>query len=118
MNIKTINLSQKMIYPVIVLLALLISACNLSLVSSPEISTVIHTVEVTRLAEVTRVVEIPVTVTPSVTPVFSATPSLTPTITNTPTITPTPGPLKGKVLEQANCRYGPGAAYLYEYGLV
>jgi hypothetical protein len=25
--------------------------------------------------------------------------------------------LRGKVLEQANCRYGPGAAYLYKYGL-
>jgi hypothetical protein len=25
--------------------------------------------------------------------------------------------LRGTVLEQANCRYGPGAAYLYKYGL-
>jgi hypothetical protein len=25
--------------------------------------------------------------------------------------------LRGKVLEQANCRYGPGAVYLYKYGV-
>lgn len=46
--------------------------------------------------------------------------TLTPTITNTPTITLTPtfafpdGVLK---VGQANCRYGPGTAYLYSHGL-
>lgn len=51
------------------------------------------------------------TETPTITP--------TPTITSTPTITPTPTfdfP-DVNVLMQANCRYGPGTAYLYAHGL-
>jgi hypothetical protein len=44
-------------------------------------------------------------------------PSHTPTLTYSPTVTPTYAILRGTVLEQANCRYGPGAAYLYKYGL-
>jgi hypothetical protein len=35
-----------------------------------------------------------------------------------PTVTPTYAILRGKVLVRANCRYGPGAPYLYKYGLV
>jgi hypothetical protein len=113
----------KRLWLLMVLLSLLSSACNLSLISTPVALTIIHTVEVTRLAEVTRIVEIPVTVTPSLTPVFSPTSSYTPTLTHsptltlTPTITLTPAPLKGVVLQKSNCRYGPGAAYLYKYGL-
>jgi hypothetical protein len=61
--------------------------------------------------------------TPSQTPTQTSTP--TPTQTVTPTSTPTPtatseptyATLRGEVLELANCRYGPGAAYLYKYGL-
>lgn len=42
-----------------------------------------------------------------------------PTDTMTPTITPTYAILRGNVVpDRANCRYGPGAAYLYKYGLV
>lgn len=42
-----------------------------------------------------------------------------PTSTSTPTITPTYAVLRGEVIpERANCRYGPGAPYLYKYGLV
>ena len=46
-------------------------------------------------------------------------PTETPRPSRTPSITPTPtfDPPEGRVLEQANCRYGPGAAYLYEWGL-
>jgi hypothetical protein len=57
------------------------------------------------------------TVTPTDTPFY--TPTITPTPSRTPTITPTPtyDPPDAHVLEQANCRYGPGAAYLYKYGL-
>jgi hypothetical protein len=50
--------------------------------------------------------------------------TLTPTITRTPsetptaTITPTYAILRGEVLVRSNCRYGPGAPYLYKYGLV
>jgi hypothetical protein len=47
----------------------------------------------------------------------TATPEETRTETPTPSITPTYAILRGTVLEQANCRYGPGAAYLYKYGL-
>lgn len=56
---------------------------------------------------------------PSETPTLTATalPTLTPTETPTLTITPTYGKIRGKVLEQANCRYGPGAPYLYKFGL-
>lgn len=50
------------------------------------------------------------TPTPDYTPTASPVPSLTPTPTATPE-------LRGRVREQANCRYGPGAAYLYEWGL-
>jgi hypothetical protein len=52
-------------------------------------------------------------------PTTTATITLTPTITDTPTITVTPTydfP-DATVLEQANCRYGPGKAYLYSHGL-
>jgi hypothetical protein len=48
------------------------------------------------------------------TPDYSPTISLVPSKTPTPTATPE---LRGRVREQANCRYGPGAAYLYEWGL-
>ena len=68
------------------------------------------------------------TPTPTDTPTSTDTPTitLTPTITDTPTITPTPSHtptptatpiIRGRVLVQANCRYGPGSAYLYEWGL-
>jgi hypothetical protein len=55
------------------------------------------------------------TTTPSQTPTMA--PSNTPTETPLPTLTPTYAILRGTVLEQANCRYGPGAAYLYKYGV-
>ena len=58
--------------------------------------------------------------TPTAAPTETPTPDYTPTITQTPANTPTPTAtpeLRGRVLEQANCRYGPGAAYLYEWGL-
>ena len=64
-----------------------------------------------------------VTVTPTVTPTptvtLTRTTTSTPTVSSTPTITPTPTfdfP-DVKVLMQANCRYGPGTAYLYSHGL-
>jgi hypothetical protein len=65
------------------------------------------------------------TSTPSPTATLTATVTLTATITQTPTITPTatvsPTPTRdfpdAVVLEQANCRYGPGTAYLYSHGL-
>ena len=56
------------------------------------------------------------TSTSTFTPLPTATATITPTFT--PTIIPTYAILRGKVLERANCRYGPGAPYLYKYGLV
>jgi hypothetical protein len=55
------------------------------------------------------------TQTSSVVPTITS--SQTPTKTSPPTPTTTYAILRGTVLEQANCRYGPGAAYLYKYGL-
>ncbi|MFQ5943267.1 MAG: hypothetical protein ACE5JF_06920 [Anaerolineales bacterium] len=51
------------------------------------------------------------------TPLYTPTITLTPSLTPTPSITPTFAPIAAKVLVQSNCRYGPGAAYLYEWGL-
>ena len=56
---------------------------------------------------------------PSDTPTPAGPPTETLRPSRTPSITPTPtfDPPEGRVLQQANCRYGPGAAYLYECGL-
>jgi hypothetical protein len=57
------------------------------------------------------------------TPTFTATPTATTTLTPTatPTLTATPtqiASLEGEVLaDKLSCRYGPGAAYLYAWGL-
>ena len=65
--------------------------------------------------------ELPPSETPSPAPTDtpSPTPSFTPSPTETPTITPVPtfAVLRGDVLVQSNCRYGPGQPYLYKYGL-
>ncbi len=53
---------------------------------------------------------------PSETPTETLIPS--PTFSPIPSETATPVALRAEVLEQANCRYGPGAPYLYKYGLV
>jgi hypothetical protein len=59
------------------------------------------------------------TFTPSDTPTPAGTATFTPTPSRTPSITPSPtyDPPDARVLVQSNCRYGPGAAYLYEWGL-
>ncbi len=59
----------------------------------------------------------------TITPTPTASP--TPTVTPTPTITPTPPQTLTPTFDfpdvivqmQANCRYGPGTAYLYSHGL-
>ena len=69
---------------------------------------------------------IPASPTPSETPEPTTTSSPTPTDTPAPTLTPslTPSPiptyqvLRGEVIiDQAVCHYGPGAPYLYKYGV-
>jgi hypothetical protein len=83
---------------------------------------------ITPTAIASPTITVTLTASPSVTPTATATlpatetptPDYTPTITLTPSKTPTPTAtpeIRGRVLEQANCRYGPGAAYLYEWGL-
>ncbi|HUV26123.1 MAG TPA: hypothetical protein VMW34_02045, partial [Anaerolineales bacterium] len=60
------------------------------------------------------------TITPSATPTLTdtATSTVAPSVTLTPTITQTVPPPEGYVsVAQANCRYGPGWAYLYKFGL-
>jgi hypothetical protein len=58
-------------------------------------------------------------------PTFTPSPSQTwtpeppPTSTVTPSVTPTYAVLRGRVnVERLSCRYGPGAMYLYLYGLL
>jgi hypothetical protein len=67
------------------------------------------------------------TATPTATPTQTPSPTATstPTATQTATQTPTPEPtatyaiLRGKVnVEKVSCRYGPGAMYLYLYGMI
>jgi hypothetical protein len=57
--------------------------------------------------------------TPTRTPTSTRTPTqtLTPTETLTPTVTPVESPVAIVNVDQANCRYGPGACYLYADGL-
>lgn len=55
--------------------------------------------------------------TDTTTPTSTLTPQPTWDPNSTETATPTLAYPQATVLEQANCRYGPGAAYLYEWGL-
>ena len=73
----------------------------------------------TRTTVPTQTVTLPATTTLTQSPTVSSTvtTTLTPSQSPTATITPTYAILRGKVLQQANCRYGPGAPYLYKYGL-
>lgn len=84
-----------------------------------QVETLVQTVEVTRQVEVTKIVEIPVTVTQTFTPVITDTPTpdYSPTPSFTPSITPTYVVPRVKIIANANCRYGPGAAYLYKYAV-
>ena len=84
---------------------------------------VVQNVEVTRVvtravtSEVTRLVELPVTLTPPPTLELSPTASPSPTVTRRPTATPVPKLPRISVLVHSACRYGPGSAYLFKYGL-
>jgi len=115
------------------LVLLLVSACGGGPTPVIQVETQLQTVEVTVQVtsevtsevtrEVTRLVEVPVTITPSLTPDISLTPSLTPTLTFTPTITrtpsrtPTPEAPVVTILVHSQCKFGPGSAYLFFYGL-
>ena len=60
----------------------------------------------------------PIIPTATSTPTLLPTNTPLPTDTPSPSITPTFAILRGTVLETSNCRYGPGAPYLYFTGLV
>ncbi|PWB56854.1 MAG: hypothetical protein C3F13_00050 [Anaerolineales bacterium] len=105
------------------LTALLVTACS-SVASSPTAtasSTLTQTPTYTLIPTHTYTPSPTNTSTPTVTPTKTLTPTrtFTPTQTLTPTITPSPTyslpTLTVKM--QANCRYGPGTAYLYAWGM-
>ncbi len=107
----------------IILLSILLTACNSSGAASP--------IPPTNTASATASPTLTATYTPS--PTFTNTPTLTvtatitrtatrtrtPTSTLTPSITPTPTYSFPTItaLMQSNCRYGPGTAYLYAWGM-
>ncbi|MGE5123846.1 MAG: hypothetical protein ACM3H7_04965, partial [Acidobacteriaceae bacterium] len=109
----------------LILTGFLLAACNSFGFTPTLISTAMPTASSTGTSSAT------VTIPPTPTPTHTLTPSITPTITRTPTQTPTPTPSSTptttpsptfafptvSVLMQANCRYGPGKAYLYAWGM-
>ncbi len=108
--------AYKIFFPLL-LLSLLLVACNPS--PAPAASA-------TAAQPPATAIGLPTAVAPSATPAPSETPLPSPTLTATPlptdTLTPTPVPtyvkLRGKVtIDQAVCHYGPGAPYLYKYGV-
>ena len=123
MNSSTIHLKCFRLFSVVLLLVVAGNACIFS-ANTPVIQTIQVTQVVTQLVtrdvteEKTLLIEIPVTVTPSDTPLYTFTPSLTPTSTSTPTITPIPEPPVVAILENSDCLYGPGSAYLYKYNVL
>ena len=93
-------------------IAVMLLACTLF---APPAPLIIVDPTVTSLPSVTS------TLAPSQTPSPTETSLPTETATETQTASPLPslGPVEGKVnVDRANCRYGPGAGYLYEYGFV
>ena len=91
----------------------LLFACNMP----AETSVPIHTPSVPTAVVLPTETSLPiVTETPPSTETLVPTATLTPTFT--PTVMPTYAVLRAEVLQRANCRYGPGAPYLYKYGLV
>ena len=104
---------------------LAVTGCNPHVSSTPVIPTTAepHPVETPTVAPF---------FTPTFTPTQLPTPAFTPTITQAPTRRPTqtitytptgtPVPtytnLRGEVIVRSACLYGPGAPYLYKYGLV
>lgn len=100
-------------------LALALTGCSggWSLFGPTATSTATITPTRTPTRTATRTPTSTATDTPTVTPTPTDTP--TPTTTSTPTLTPTPTFDFPDVttMMQANCRYGPGTAYLFSHGL-
>ena len=115
-----------------VILAITLPACQVAnriaarLASPTPTATITSTATSTLIPSSTATASITPSVTQSSTasqtPTITTSPTitLTATITHTPSRTPTITPtqtITGRVKVQANCRYGPGSAYLYEWGL-
>src|SRR4030042_1300655 len=107
------------------ILGILLTACNTSpatpaLIASKTLQAT-STYTLTPTAPQTLTPTTPPTSSPTITFTVTRTPTQTPspTQTLTPTITPTPTFAFPTitVLMQANCRYGPGKAYLYAWGV-
>ena len=107
--------------PLTVFLILALSACGRAtrpVVTSTPLWVESPTVSSTPVPSATMTPEPTFTLTPS--PTLTITPTAIPTLTDTPTATPIPTyvKLRGKVIiDQAVCHYGPGAPYLYKYGV-
>jgi len=83
--------------------------------TTPETATSLPPITITPSHTATRTASKTSTQSETVSPTTTYTP--TPSQSPTATITPTYTVLRGKILQQANCRYGPGAPYLYKYGV-
>ena len=94
---------------ILLFILLLISACNMPADAIPT-ETIAPSLPATEMPTETPLPPATETLTPTETPI--------PTATFTPTAIPTYTTLRAEVLQRANCRYGPGAPYLYKYGLV
>ncbi len=106
--------------PTLVLIAVFLAACNLSAPLQP------NNPPPSPSPVPSNPPQLP-TDTPAPSPTFTASPSPSATATETPpptdtpqpTLTPTYAILRGKVnVDKVSCRYGPGAMYLYVYGMV
>ena len=112
--------SVRSIYFIFSIVVILITGCSVasqaSSTSTPEIIPPSSTITPTRTTTPLPTETTPPTMTSTATKTM--TPTQTATMTLTPTITLTLPPPEGFVdVAQANCRYGPGAAYLYKFGL-
>ncbi len=107
----------------ILILVIFMSGCSQSMLVPGQVSTASPAATSTNTPVPTDTEPPTVTSTPTFTPppTQTRTPSITPTPTQslTPSITPTPTYTfpTVTVLMQSNCRYGPGKAYLYAWGM-
>lgn len=112
---------NRRIFGFIVILVLLLSACA----STANTPTLTATVLPSATSTITPTATLTATSTLTPTPTRTATITRTPTQTSTPTITLTPSITPSPtfalptlvVKMQSNCRYGPGVAYLYAWGM-
>jgi hypothetical protein len=112
----------------LVSITLILSACGFPSTSPAATTPALSTSAPTSLPGATATAPAAATASPqpsaTLTPTFTATPSPTETAAPVPTNTPTAAPiptyvkLRGEVIiDQAVCHYGPGAPYLYKYGV-